>query len=39
MDKTKFPELAKKFYEKEGKGHAHYMILRELIQVIISLNY
>ena len=33
MDKTKFPELAKKFYEREGEEPAHYMIIGELVHV------
>ena len=33
LNKEKFPELAKKFYQAEGEEPAHYMIIGELIQV------
>ena len=33
LDKEKFPELAKKFYEKEGEDQAHYMIIGEFVKI------
>ena len=33
MDKDKFPELAKKFYERKGEEPAYNMIIGELVKV------
>ena len=33
MNKDKFPELAKKFYQNEGEEPAHYMIIGEVVKV------